>query len=297
MKYLFVILSIFCNIISFGQGCSDAGFCSILNTMPTMARPDKKLHNIRFSSSIGQANHKVMAMNSAIEYSRWISNTMTINTRVNFLAHFGNSIHTGEIGDIYLTGDFKISPKLTAVTGFKVPLRNGDKVKKGITLPMEYQPSLGTLDFLFALQTHCDKWDFAVGYQQPLTQNSNSFFSNNFISSDPNEVFQTTNGFRRNPDAWFRVSYHLDFDKISIVPSLLPIYHLANDSYMDSDGSRKFIMGSKGLTLNGALQLDYKITKNDIIGFNGALPFIIRDARPDGLTRTYNITLDLRHSF
>lgn len=277
-----------------GQGCSDAGFCSILGTMPLSTRPEKKVNMLRVSASMGRADQKVMAYNMALEYSRWVSNTITINTRVNYLAHSGGTVETGEIGDVYLTGDFKISPKLTAVTGFKIPLRNGDKVKHGVVLPMEYQPSLGTFDFLFALQTQCHNWSMALGYQQPLTQNKNQFFSNNFIGS---EDFQTTNGFYRNPDIWARLAYHITMDKLSIIPSLLPIYHIGNDNYVDEFGMKQYIYGSKGLTFNTSVQLDYKICKSSVIGLNGALPLIIRDARPDGLTRKYLITLDLRHSF
>lgn len=294
MKKIILILSFFWCLSAFGQGCSDAGFCSIMNTLPTQARPAAKLHSIRFSTSIGRADRKVMAYNSAFEYSRYISKTMSINTRINFLAHSGGTIETGEIGDVYLTGDFAIAPKLKAVTGFKIPLRSGNKIKNGIVLPMEYQPSLGTFDFLFALQTSLDKWDFALGWQQPLSQNDNQFFTQNFVGS---EEFQTTNQFYRNPDIWTRISYHIDFKKISIIPSILPIYHLANDNFRNSQDQREVILGSKGLTLNAAMQFDMKLTPNDIIGLNGAMPLINRDARPDGLTRKYLITLDLRHSF
>lgn len=293
MKSILVILSILITSSIFSQGCSDAGFCSLINTTPLSERSGKKVHTVRLSQSIGRADKTLMAYNTAIEYSRWICPILTVNARVNFLAHSGNDIETGEIGDAYLTADYKISQKITSIIGFKIPLRYGDKVKKGIVLPMDYQPSLGTLDFLFGLQTKCENWGFGLGFQQPLTQNNNHFFSQNFIAT---EVFQTTNNYFRNPDAWARLSYFLHAGKFTIIPNLLPIYHLGDDSYVEG-GNRMLIKGSKGLTLNGDIQIDFNVCESNTIGFNFAAPLVVRDARPDGLTRKYNATLDFRHRF
>jgi hypothetical protein len=69
---------------------------------------------------------------------------------------------------------------------------------------LHYQNTLGTLDFLWALQTNMNKVHIAAGFQIPLTQNANRFFTTDFVAS---EEFPTTNGFRRNPDAWLRISY------------------------------------------------------------------------------------------
>lgn len=277
-----------------GQGCSDAGFCSLINTVPFSERVmDKKVHMIRLSQSMGRADKTIMAYNTALEYSRWVSHVLTVNARVNFLAHSGLSIETGEIGDFYISGDYRISPKITSTLGFKIPLRQGDKIKKGAVLPMDYQPSLGTFDFLFGLQTSCGNWGFGMGYQQPLTQNNNQFSSLNFVST---ENFQTTNRYYRNPDVWARLSYLIRMDRLTLIPNILPIYHLGDDSYMEN-GVRKLIIGSKGLTLNGDIQIDYRVCDTYTVGFNFAAPIIFRDTRPDGLTRKYNATLDLRVSF
>lgn len=293
------VLILFCSFLAFkaqSQGCSDAGFCSLSPVSPLSNNfsTNSKANTLRLGFGYGKAENSINAYNPFLEYTRRVNSNISFNTRINFLAHTGNDVQTGEIGDIFFTGKFRIAPKFTTTLGFKVPLRNGDKVKRGIILPMDYQPTLGTLDFLWAIQTNICKWQISAGWQQPLTQNSNQFFTTNFVAT---EEFQTTNSFRRNPDIWLRVAYPFTCGNWSIIPNLLPIYHLGNDSYKDEFGVRKSILGSRGLTLNADVQLDYKLCENSILGLNVAAPIVTRDAQPDGLARKYVLTLDYRKSF
>lgn len=295
-KILSIVFSIYCFNL-FSQGCSDAGFCSLGGVMPLTENynPTTKPSLLRLGFAYGKGNNSLNVYNPFLEYTRSVNQNVSFSTRINFMAHAGNDIQTGEIGDIYFTGNFKIAPKFKTTLGFKVPLQKGNKVKRGITLPMDYQNTLGTLDFLWALETNINnRLHFALGWQQPLTQNENMFFTTDLVAS---EEFPTTNGFRRNPDVWVRVSYPISCDKWTFVPNLLPIYHLGNDSYIDEFGMRKPIVGSKGVTLNADLQIDYKPCKNNTIGLNLAAPLITRDVQPEGMGRKFVITLDYRKSF
>lgn len=254
----------------------------------------KKVNMMRFGLSYGRGLRSLNVYNPYLEYTRIVNSNISFNTRINFMAHTGNDIQTGEIGDVYFTGDFKFAPKFKTVIGFKVPLQQGGKVKRGVVLPMDYQNTLGTLDFLWALQTNVKNVHLAAGCQIPLTQNDNKFFTYNLVAT---EEFPTTNGFYRNPDVWLRVSYPIHVKKWSFIPNLLPIYHLGNDSYKDEFGIRKPIVGSRGLTFNADIQIDYKLCENNIIGLNFAAPFITRTIQPEGMGRRYVVTLDFRKSF
>lgn len=295
-KKILLLVSTFVAFNLFSQGCSDAGFCSLGNITPHMDhfQNQSKENMIRLGFSYGKSLHSLNVYNPYFEYTRIVNQNISFNTRINFMGHAGNDIQTGELGDVYFTGDFKLAPKFKTVVGFKIPLQKGNKIKRGITLPMDYQNTLGTLDFLWALQTNLNNIHLALGWQQPLTQNDNQFFTTDFVAS---EEFPTTNGFRRNPDVWMRFSYPIHKDRWSFIPNLLPIYHLGNDSYVDEFGMRKSILGSKGLTLNADLQIDYKLCSNNIIGFNIAAPIVSRDAQPEGMGRKYVLTLDYRKSF
>jgi hypothetical protein len=96
----------------------------------------------------------------------------------------------------------------------------------------------------------------------------------------------------------FRLSYRFEAGKkIRIIPGVLPIYHLANDEFTDSDGQVKEIEGSQGLTLNGTLFLEYSINGTNRIELNYGMPFITRKSRPDGLTREYVLGLEYSIAF
>jgi len=94
------------------------------------------------------------------------------------------------------------------------------------------------------------------------------------------------------------VSYPISLNsKIKLTPSILPIYHLTNDSYKDEFNVEKEIIGSQGMTLNGNVYLEYEINHKNILQLNVGMPFIVRDARPDGLTRSIIANLEYRIKF
>jgi hypothetical protein len=96
----------------------------------------------------------------------------------------------------------------------------------------------------------------------------------------------------RSNDILLRVSYPVLLNsKIKLTPSLLPIYHLTNDRYRDQNNNEYEIIDSKGLTLNTNLHVDYIINQRQSIFFNVAFPILIRESRPDGLTRSFVLSL------
>jgi hypothetical protein len=82
-----------------------------------------------------------------------------------------------------------------------------------------------------------------------------------------------------------------------LTPSVLPIYHLTNDNYIDEFNIKKEIVGSQGLTLNGNVYLDYEVNGKSIIQLNIRMSFIVRNSRPDGLTRSFIANLEYRIKF
>lgn len=77
----------------------------------------------------------------------------------------------------------------------------------------------------------------------------------------------------------------------------MPIYHLTKDKYTNEFNIKKEIIGSQGLTLNGNAYIDYEFNSKNIIQLNLGIPFIVRDARPDGLTRSFIANLEYRIKF
>jgi hypothetical protein len=57
------------------------------------------------------------------------------------------------------------------------------------------------------------------------------------------------------------------------------------------------IQGSAGLTLNLNAFLDYNITEKSGIQFSAGMPLLVRETRPDGLTRSFIASLEYKISF
>jgi hypothetical protein len=163
---------------------------------------------------------------------------------------------------------------------------------------MDYQASLGTFDVIFGIGYEINKIKLVAAVQQPVTQNDNQFIAANYPADSELKSFQSTNKFKRSGDILLRVAYPLTLNsKFKVTPSLLPIYHLKNDKYTDEFNNMREINGSKGLTLNGNIYIDYQLNNKNILQINMGMPFIVRDMRPDGLTRSFIVNLEYRIKF
>jgi len=88
-------------------------------------------------------------------------------------------------------------------------------------------------------------------------KNKNSFLTNAYPAGHQAGDFQSTNEYERKGDIFLRASYNIVIveNKFDITPSVLPIFHLGDDSFTDTNGNITTIDGSQGLTLNGNLFL------------------------------------------
>ena len=157
---------------------------------------------------------------------------------------------------------------------------------------MDFQPSLGTFDLILGISKRVDKFNFILGYQQPLTQNDNEYFA------PVNSRFSSTNNFKRAGDLLFRAVYNYNIsERFSFSPSLLPIYHVTEDKYTDMFNTEQNIDGSSGLTLNANLYFNYKLNQTQSLEFSLGGPLLVRDVRPDGLTRGFVANLEYKFLF
>lgn len=285
--------------LAYGQGCSDAGFCTINSFQPVGdEEAEIPLNQIKAAAFFGSADHSIIVYGNYLAYSRQINDNLGIDAKLTTLAQNGNGISTFGISDIFLNANYSASEQLSVTLGMKVPLSDANKTLDGLAMPMDYQSSLGTFDLVFGLGYTISKLQFVVAIQQPLTQNNNEFFASSYPVGSELSTFQSTNNFKRSGDILLRVSYPISlFQKLQLTPSVLPIYHLANDKYTDELDLEREITGSQGLTLNGNLYLDYQINERNILQLNAGMPFIVRDARPDGLTRSMIATIEYKFNF
>ena len=284
------------------QGCSDAGFCS-LGALKNKTADGVKKYFISLGANYGAGEEGTSTFNSYVEFGARTSNRFSYQVKLTSVFADGFLGSNFDFGDIYGYAQFSPEPssinKLSILSGVKIPLTQAnDKNLDGKPLPLDYQSSLGTFDLIEGVNYIIrNTWELNAGVQIPVIQrNRNSFFPDEY--ADPRaENFWPTNKFKRKADALLRAGHYLVIKKygITLKPNLLAIYHLGDDSYENRLGKREKITGSEGLTLNAAL-LATKPIGDDQVEVIIATPIVVRDARPDGLTRSLVINVQYRIS-
>jgi len=269
------------------QGCSDAGLCSIDAFKPS---PGQLTHNnkVVIGASMGAADYDITAFGAYLAYKRKLGESWSVDGRMTFLAQNGKDISVSGPGDIFGNINYLISEKLTLTAGAKIPLNRADGDLDGLALPMDYQSSLGTFDFLAGVSYNSEKWQMALGVQIPLDQNDNRFFPELYGPDSPFLEIQATNAFKRQADILFHISRTFDLsDKVTMTPGLLPIYHIDEDMFTGVDGIEQAIPGSDGITINATVFFEILLGDAGSLVFNLGFPLVVREARPDGLTRSF----------
>ena len=284
---------------SFGQGCSDAGFCTINSFKPNGTDSTEVWNNlVKIGAFFGKADNSISVYGNYVEYYRQVSKKLGLDAKLTTLAQKGNGISVFGLSDIFINASYKAGKRVKLTLGSKIPLSNANRTYENLPLPMDYQASLGTFDLIFGIGYEINKIQLITAIQQPLSQNDNLFNAASYPLNSRLRTFQSTSKFQRSGDVLLRLSYPVMIhSKFIFTPSLLPIYHLANDKYTDEMNSIKEIAGSQGLTLNGNVYLDYELNSKNIIQFNVGMPFIVRDVRPDGLTRSFIANLEYNLKF
>lgn len=287
-NYFFAIVMITASAFSYGQGCSDAGICSIGHSFQS---DEKELKNtLGIAAVFGAGEADVTYFSPFIVYTRKINENWALSSKVTFSSANGAFGTSTSFGDAFLAGNYTFETKKnkqwSTLLGFKIPFTNSNLKINGNSLPLDYQSSLGTFDLFIGGNLKYNNWDFNTAIQIPIINNNkNSYFKEYSGTND----FPSTNGFERRSDALFRTTYTLKTtnQKFAFKPNVLFIYHLGEDSYETVQGDREKIIGSNGLTINGNLLTTYTINSHNTIELSLATPFVIRDVRPDGLTRSY----------
>lgn len=283
------------------QGCSDAGFCTI-GALKQHGQADSIHQKITMLLPIGLGDQSVFVFSPGLQYDRILSASWAIQAKLTGNAASGDLGSAAGPGDLFLSTTYSIPAKTrwrTALTlGTKLPLSNANLKADGKSLPMQYQSSLGTVDLITGLSVNSLRWQFSAGWQQPLTSaNSNTFLPGSDARPEA-LAYPPSNQFNRKADVLGRVAYTLvNQTKLNLNVGLLGIYHLGQDTYKDQTGRSLSIVGSEGLTLNATLAGWYNLSPKVRIGFTAGMPLVVRDVRPDGLTRSIVFAPEISWSF
>lgn len=298
MKQFFLLSVTMCFVYTVtAQGCSDAGFCSL-----KYAAHSNTKNNIAIGNVSGVADGQTFVNGTYINYGRQLGKKVLWDTKLTANYASGKLANNFNAGDVFTNISVNVwqnkkkQNSFTALAGVKIPLTAANDKAGNKPLPMAYQASLGTYDLLMGGSLQINKWEFTNAWQIPLSgENKNTFIEEYSVSND----FPTTNKFKRRADVLLRTAYNIKKpgSKFSFKPNLLAIYHLGNDSYEDIYAKRQQLQGSDGLTLNANVIAKYIINKANSIELSLAAPFVVREVRPDGLTREFTAGIEYKISF
>lgn len=289
----------------FSQGCSDAGVCTLHSIRNNTASADEGSpgNELALGYSFGKGERSISYPTWEIEYTRRINASNQVTARLGYSLIVGELARTSGLTDLFLSLTHSLPKKgnwqKSWIAGFKLPFDEADIEENGIHLPMPYQTSLGSFDFVAGFNLMRNRFGSTLAIQQPIrATNGNQFLPENYSSVPLALRYLPSNRFTRKGDLLLRFSYQLPVDeRLSFRPSLLAIYHLGNDSYVDLNKLTRSIARSSGLTANANLFLNYHPGKKGEWELSLGTPFVVRTNRPDGLTRSFVGALNYRIHF
>jgi hypothetical protein len=185
--------------------------------------------------------------------------------------------------------------------GTKIPSNKSNKDVNGYPLPMYYQTSLGTYDFITGLSYINRNWLLATGIQIPLNKNENQFLWGAWTGSGEEQAYilkySRSKELQRGTDVMIRVERNFRFSRLNFTLGVLPIYRITNDEITNPAGQRFKPEGAKGLAMSGIFTTGYSFNVRSGIKILLGHKFVQRDENPDGLTREFVSTLSYFYRF
>ena len=284
----------------FGQGCSDAGFCTMGAMKPDQPYNKKtpiKLRSMEVSFYRGSTTLTPIIYVATIDASFSVGKKNSFQIKLPYQAVSGRLANTSGIGDISLclTRNIYSSEQfdLNLSLGGKFRTNQSDKTSdEGFPLPMYYQTSLGTYDFITGISLISKKWLFATGIQHPFNQNNNQFLWGRWPpgSEDPAyiERYAKANQLKRGTDVMLRVERNFRFSRLNFSVGLLPIYRINYDQIIDptiDPVNHTKAKDARGLALSAIGTVGYNFNVKTGIKLLIGHVLVQRDNNPDGLSR------------
>lgn len=310
--YLLLAVLSLASLKALAQGCSDAGFCTMGAMKPDQPYNKKvqlKLRSMELSFYRGTTTTTPVIYVATADFNFSINSKSSFQVKVPYtLVRSGNLGETEGISDLSLcytrslltTDQFDVNFSV----GGKIPTNRSNKTSNlfpGEPLPMYYQTSLGTYDFITGLSVINRKWLFATGIQIPFIHiNENTFDWSDFPEyPDPKylETYSQSNLLKRGIDVMLRVERNFRFSRFNFSAGLLPIYRITNDRITNLQGVEVKPDGARGLALSGILTAGYNFNVRSGVKVLWGHKIVQRDKNPDGLTREMVTSITYNYRF
>ncbi|MDF2454095.1 MAG: hypothetical protein K0R51_88 [Cytophagaceae bacterium] len=310
LQKTFFLLQVFLYpLLSQGQGCSDAGFCTMGAMRPNQhysTQTNVKLRSIEFSQYIGYTKFDDLILNYTLDANFSVGKRNTLQIKLPYQLVRGSLANTNGTGDISLSFTrnviAKSSYQVNVSIGTKIPTMVPNlKSDDGRPLPSYYQTSLGTYDAIAGISLITRQWLFATGYQQALNSSGNEFVWGAWAGSDKQQealAYPVSKDVLRGKDIMLRIERNFRSSKFNAYVGLLGIYRLNKDKVF-SPPHKEVRAKDKttGLALTALGGIGYNFTvKTSIKGMFG-YALIQRETNPDGLSREWVQTIGVEYKF
>jgi len=302
-------LAICANQLAHAQGCSDAGVCTAgpigeLQLLGDSSATNDPRHFARLTFSYAVGEQSTTIAQVVPEFSFGITDRLAVQVKVPYISASGNLGSNSGVGDPTITSAYAFikrkDQRLDGLIGMKFPSGNANAQADDRSLPMPYQTSLGTTDLLLGINYRWKRWSGALAYQHVLDQgNANGFLRNVWADTEKAQGYFESYLLERANDAVGRIQYAFKFKKLAVQPGLLAIVHLGEDVQGNSaePPQRVSIDGSSGLTLNLTVDARYALNRHWSVELAYGSPLVVREVRPDGLTRSLVANLGIAYRF
>lgn len=313
--FLLLVITLFNHRLQ-GQGCSDAGFCTMGAMKPDQPFNKKvplKLRSLEISFYRGTTTLTPVVYVATADVSFSVLDNKTFfQFKLPYQAVDGNFGKTSGLSDISLclTRNIRSTPgyDINVSLGAKVPTNNSNLKDNqfGLSLPMYYQVSLGTYDAIAGISFINRKWLFATGIQHPFNRNGNGFrwsewepvYKNgegvNYVRS-----YDKAYKLKRGTDVMLRVERNFRFSRFNFSAGLLPIFRITRDETEEpaGTGNRIRLEGTTGMAMSGIVTAGYSFNVKTGIRLLMGWKITQREVNPDGLTRNSVATLSYFYRF
>lgn len=292
-----------------GQGCSDAGFCTMGAMRPNQSFSSKsmlKLRSVELLQYVGVTKFHDVILTSLVDINIGVGEKGSVQLKLPYTFVSGPLADTKGMGDISCSYTHTLLQTETfqvlGTIGAKLPTNNSNKVSSdGRPLPMYYQTSLGSYDVVAGLSFVSRKWLLAAGYQQALTKNGNEFrwseWKGSALNSEALEYPVSWN-VKRGKDLMFRVERNFRSTKWNGYIGLLTVFRFTKDDISKGkEDVRIKAAGTDGAAITALSGLGYRFSTTTAIKALFGYKVLSRLHNADGLSREYVASLSMEFRF
>ncbi|MEM8940272.1 MAG: hypothetical protein AAGC64_13105 [Bacteroidota bacterium] len=287
----------------YGQGCSDAGFCTMGAMKPDQSyskRVEIKLRSLEINYYEGTSLLTAVIRAATIDFNFGISDQSSFQIKIPYQWAEGNLGENGGLSDLSLsyTKTLKTTEKwnVNGTIGTKIPSGDANKTvnneftgNQDAPLHMYYQNSLGSFDAIAGISAISRQWLFATGIQIALTENGNQFSWGEFPTYpeiDYLRRYDVGRDLKRGIDLMLRIERNWRFTNFNFSLGALPIFRVTKDKGIPAMGTeRRKIGGTTGMALSMLGSVGYQFDVNNSIKVIRGIKITDREVNPDGLTR------------